>query len=165
MKPFSQTNLGVHFLSTTDEWPTPQFLFKALHAEFGFTLDPAATPENAKCATFFTRFDDGLSQDWRGHVVFLNPPYGREIGRWVRKAFETSAAGSVVVCLLPARTDTQWWHDYVSRGEIRFLRGRLRFEGGKHCAPFPSAVVVFRPWATPLVHVGNSTKSPRKGGH
>lgn len=138
--------LQVHFSSASDEWPTPAFLFEALDAEFGFTLDPAATAQNARCRSFFTRAEDGLVQDWSGNTVFLNPPYGRQIGRWVQKAYETSLRGSVVVCLLPARTDTRWWHDYVCRGEVRFLRGRLRFEGGQYCAPFPSAVVVFRPW-------------------
>ncbi len=153
MKRPAPDRLSVHFQSKSDEWPTPQFLFEGLDAEFGFTLDPAATPANAKCKTYFTRTDDGLAQDWHGHVVFLNPPYGREIGRWVQKAFETAAAGSLVVCLLPARTDTHWWHTYVTRGEVRFLRGRLRFEGGAHCAPFPSAVVVFRPWSTPARYI------------
>ena len=147
-----QTDLAVHFSSASDEWPTPRYLYEGLTAEFGFTLDPAATVENAKCRCFFTRAEDGLAQDWTGHTVFLNPPYGRGIGLWVRKAYETAAQGSVVVCLLPARTDTRWWHDYVSRGEVRFLRGRIRFEGGLHCAPFPSAVVVFRPWARPPIY-------------
>lgn len=164
MKTPVQGKLKVHFSSETDEWATPRFLFEALDAEFGFTLDPAATPVNAKCRRFFTRLEDGLAQNWTGHTVFLNPPYGREIGLWVRKAFLTAASGSVVVCLLPARTDTRWWHDYVSRGEVRFLKGRLQFEGGQHCAPFPSAVVVFRPWkvAPSYVEIRNEQEVPRE---
>ena len=132
------------FTSTTCEWPTPQAFFDTLNAEFGFTLDPCATPDNAKCATYFTVDDDGLALSWIGHVVFMNPPYGREIKHWVHKAYESALAGATVVCLLPARTDTSWWHDYVMRGEIRFVRGRLKFGDGASPAPFPSAVVVFR---------------------
>jgi phage N-6-adenine-methyltransferase len=133
------------FGSKSDEWPTPQYLFDALNSEFGFTLDACATSANAKCAKFFTKAEDGLAQDWSGETLFMNPPYGRNIGRWVEKAYLTSCQGSTVVCLLPARTDTRWWHRFVMKGEIRFLRGRLRFQGGKHAAPFPSAIVVFRP--------------------
>lgn len=134
-------------MSTTCEWATPQALFDALDAEFGFTLDPCATPANAKCTTFFTASDDGLAQSWAGYVVFLNPPYGRQIGRWVKKAYESALEGATVVCLLPARTDTAWWHDHVMKGEIRFVRGRLKFGDATSAAPFPSAVVVFRPSA------------------
>jgi site-specific DNA-methyltransferase (adenine-specific) len=133
------------FSSATDEWPTPQAVFAPLQHEFAFTLDPCATPANAKCPRYFTRADNGLNQDWRGEVVFMNPPYGRGIGAWVEKAYQSSREGSVVVCLLPARTDTRWWHAFVMRGEIRLLRGRIRFEGGRQSAPFPSAIVVFRP--------------------
>jgi phage N-6-adenine-methyltransferase len=141
---------GVHrlqacFSSATDEWPTPPSLFDALHREFGFTLDPCATVKNAKCRRFFSRTDDGLVQDWAGETVFMNPPYGRVIGQWMAKAHETSLDGTTVVCLVPARTDARWWHLHVMRAaEIRFLRGRITFEGGKHPAPFPSAIVVFR---------------------
>ena len=133
------------FSSATDEWPTPRWLFDALHAEFRFSLDPCATGANAKCARFFTREEDGLNQSWENETVFMNPPYGRTIGLWMGKAFEASRAGSTVVCLVPARTDSRWWHSFAMRGEIRLLQGRLRFEGGKHSAPFPSAIVVFRP--------------------
>lgn len=138
--------LKVHFMSATDEWATPQFLFDALNAEFGFTLDPCATAENAKCKKFYTRTEDGLSQDWEEEVVFMNPPYGREIGAWIRKAYESSRSSALVVCLVPARTDTGWWHRYATRGEIRFFKGRLKFGSGQNCAPFPSAVVIFRPY-------------------
>ncbi len=127
---------SVHFSSATDEWETPQALFEELSWLFGgFTLDPCATPENAKCARFFTRAEDGLSQSWTGHKVFLNPPYGRDIGRWVRKAFEESLNGALVVCLLPARTDTSWWQDHAKRGHVVFLRGRLKFGRASNAIP------------------------------
>lgn len=140
----------VHFSSATCEWPTPQWLFDALNREFAFTLDPCATAANAKCARFFTAADDGLAQDWTGEVVFMNPPYGSVIGQWMRKAFESAQAGATVVCLVPARTDTAWWHRYAMRGEIRLLRGRLKFGDATSCAPFPSAIVIFRPAAFAL---------------
>ena len=126
-------------------WGTPQWLFDALHREFDFTLDPCSTHENAKCRLHYTLAEDGLTQNWGVHTVFMNPPFGRSIGSWMKKAFESSQQGATVVCLVPARTDAAWWHGYVTKAEIRFLRGRLRFDGGKHSAPFPSAIVVFRP--------------------
>jgi len=135
----------VHFSSATDEWPTPQSLFDALNSEFGFTLDPCATPANAKCRRFFTKADDGLTQDWGDEIVFMNPPYGRAIGHWMKKAYAAARSGATVVCLVPARTDTTWWHRYAMKGQVRLLKGRIRFVGGRHCAPFPSAVIVFRP--------------------
>lgn len=138
-------NTDLHFSSRTDEWATPQQFFDQLDAEFAFTLDPCATPENAKCAHYFTRDDDGLHQDWANERVFMNPPYGRTIGQWVQKAWEASPQGATVVCLLPARTDTSYWHEYCLRGEIRYVRGRMRFGSARHAAPFPSAVVIFRP--------------------
>jgi site-specific DNA-methyltransferase (adenine-specific) len=140
----------------THEWPTPQWLFDALNAEFGFTLDPCATPESAKCGKYFTRADDGLKQDWSGHIVFMNPPYGVLIGAWMSKALQSAKAGATVVCLVPARTDTRWWHDSAMKGEIRFLRGRLYFGDGAGRAPFPNAVVVFRPDGFKLVTFGDS---------
>lgn len=133
---------SVHARSDSVEWSTPQDLYDELNQEFGFTLDVAATPENAKCERYFTRKDDGLSQSWAGNVCWMNPPYGREIGRWMRKAFQESREATVV-CLVPARPDTRWWHDSATQGEIRFLRGRLKFGGCKNAAPFPSAIVVF----------------------
>lgn len=138
-------NKELMFSSQTDEWPTPQELFVGLDAEFKFTLDPCCTPETAKCRAFFTKKEDGLSRPWGSHTVFMNPPYGRGIGDWMRKAYEESQAGATVVCLVPSRTDTAWWHDYAMKGEIRLLRGRLKFGEAKTNAPFPSAVVVFRP--------------------
>lgn len=127
------------------DWATPQAFFDNLNTEFGFTLDPCAAPETAKCLEFFTPLDDGLNKTWAPHRCFMNPPYGREIGKWMRKAYEESLKGALVVCLVPSRTDTAWWHDYAIKGEVRFLRGRLKFEGALHPAPFPNAVVVFHP--------------------
>lgn len=133
-------------------WCTPPDFFKELDQEFHFDLDPAATDKSAKCAKYFTPADDGLSQDWGGSTVFCNPPYGRFIQDWVRKGYEESRKpGTVVVMLIPARTDTSYYHDYIFHGkadEVRFLRGRLKFtdEDGnaKDAAPFPSAVIVWR---------------------
>jgi site-specific DNA-methyltransferase (adenine-specific) len=134
----------VHFRSRSPEWATPRDLFRALDAEFRFDFDPCATPETATCPRYFTPADDGLRQEWTGRV-FMNPPYGRTIGAWMRKAWEASqTTAEVAVCLVPARTDTAWWHSYATRGEVRFLQGRLRFGGAASGAPFPSAVVVFR---------------------
>lgn len=135
----------IHFSSKTCEWPTPQVFFDPLDDEFRFTLDPCCTDENAKCARHFTVREDGLTQSWRGERVFMNPPYGREISKWMEKAYRESKDGATVVCLVPARTDTAWWHDFAMKGEIRFHRGRLKFEGASNSAPFPSAVVIFRP--------------------
>lgn len=129
--------------SKTPEWETPKDFFDELNKEFHFTLDPCATLENAKCANYFTKEQDGLKQPWGG-VVFCNPPYGRVIGDWMRKAHTEAQNGAVVVCLVPARTDTRWFHDYAMKGEIRFIKGRLKFGGSKNSAPFPSAIVVFR---------------------
>lgn len=140
------TNMAVHYSSETDLWSTPQDFYDRLNAEFGFELDVCATPENAKCERYFTEREDGLLQCWTG-VVWMNPPYGRRISEWVKKAYESAQEGSTVVCLVPARTDTAWWHDYCMKGEIRFIRGRLKFGGAKWNAPFPCAVVIFRPGA------------------
>ena len=129
--------------SATSDWATPQPLFDALDTEFGFETDVCATAANAKCASYITPALDGLAQPWTG-VCWMNPPYGRAIGTWIRKAYESSLGGATVVCLVPARTDTAWWHDYCARGEVRFLRGRVKFGGAKWNAPFPSAVVIFR---------------------
>ena len=134
------------FSSQTDEWATPQSLFDELNAEFHFDLDPCATDENHKCAEYYTKADDGLAKNWGGRSVYCNPPYGRQIGKWVRKAYEEAQKpGTTVVLLVPARTDTKWFHDYIyGKTEIRFIRGRVRFGDSKHGAPFPSMVVVWR---------------------
>jgi phage N-6-adenine-methyltransferase len=132
--------------SKSDTWETPRALFAGLDAEFGFTLDVCALPGNAKCARYYTPEDDGLAQPWHG-VAFCNPPYGRKLIHWIRKAAESARAGATVVCLFPARTDTSWFHDIiVPNAEVRFLRGRLYFGPGEDLrAPFPSAVAIFRP--------------------
>lgn len=138
-------NKDVMFSSKTDLWETPQDFFDRLDEEFHFTLDVCALPENAKCKKFYTPEQDGLSQPWHG-ICWCNPPYGRGILDWVRKAKLSVDGGNTVVMLLPARTDTRWFHDYIyGQAEIRFLRGRLKFGGCKNSAPFPSMVVIFRP--------------------
>lgn len=143
----------VHFSSKTDMHTTPQDFFDALNSEFGFVLDVAATDGNAKCDYYFTAKTDGLKEDWAAFTevtgsVWCNPPYGRVIGQWVAKAATEAAKGATVVCLLPARTDTRWWHGYIQDRpgvEVRFVKGRLKFGDAKSSAPFPSAVVIFRP--------------------
>ncbi|MEY8428581.1 DNA N-6-adenine-methyltransferase [Lachnospiraceae bacterium 46-15] len=147
-------NTGIMFSSAKDDWETPQEFFDELDKEFGFNLDPCADESNHKCQVYFTKEEDGLSRDWGGCVVFCNPPYGRNVtGKWVKKAHDTlEAAGkykhkTAVVMLIPARTDTKWFHEYIynkSGVEVRFLKGRLKFVGAEHSAPFPSMVVVFR---------------------
>jgi len=129
--------------SNTDMWATPQDTFDALNEEFGpFDLDVCATADNAKCTLYYTEELNGLNQPWLGRC-WMNPPYGRTIKAWMRKAYEASLNGALVVCLVPARTDTAWWHDYAAKGTIRFIRGRLKFGGCRNSAPFPSAVVIF----------------------
>jgi site-specific DNA-methyltransferase (adenine-specific) len=126
------------------DWATPPAIFAGLDAEFGFTLDVCASPHNAKVSRYFTRDDDGIQQAWSG-VCFCNPPYGREISKWVRKASQEAERGVTTVMLIPARTDTSWWHRYIeSQSEVRFIRGRIRFVGAHDNAPFPSAIVIFR---------------------
>lgn len=132
------------YTSATAEWATPQAFFDQVSEEFGtFDLDVCATKTNTKVNRFFSAVDGGgLAEEWLG-LVWMNPPYGREIGRWIRKAYESALLGATVVCLLPSRTDTAWWHDYVMKArEIRFIRGRLHFND-QGPAPFPSALVIF----------------------
>lgn len=138
-------NLSAMFSSRSDNWATPQVFFNKLHAEFCFTLDPCATRENAKCSKFYTKEENGLVQDWGGECVFCNPPYGKEIAKWVQKCCEEAKKpNTVVVALLPARTDTKYFHEYILHAkEIRFVRGRLKFGNSKAAAPFPSMVVIF----------------------
>ncbi|MGH9380672.1 MAG: DNA N-6-adenine-methyltransferase [Thermoanaerobaculia bacterium] len=142
--------MDVHYSSVTDEWETPQDLFDELDAEFHFELDVCALDSSAKCERYFTPQTDGLAHDWNGRC-WMNPPYGGAIATWVRRAWEQAKLGTTVVCLVPARVDTAWWWDYCRHGEIRFLRGRLRFGDSPHSAPFPSAVVVFGPNIEPTV--------------
>lgn len=148
--PHSAEEVSSRFAVTAFEgWTTPRPLFDRLHAEFDFTLDAAASPENCLCPRFFTREEDALASVWEGRV-FVNPPYGRGLGRWVAKVAEARLTAELVAALLPVRSDTAWWHDYVMlASEVRLIRGRLSYQGGPsergHNAPFPSAVVVFTP--------------------
>lgn len=136
--------IDVHFLSQTVIWETPNDFFDKYNAIFKFEIDVCALPENAKCEKYFTPEIDGLSQKWIGSC-WMNPPYGKEISAWMKKAYESSLQGATVVCLVPSRTDTKWWHEYAMKGEIEFIRGRLKFGGSKNSAPFPSAIVIFKP--------------------
>jgi len=142
-------NTKVHFSSASNHWATPQALFDNLDTYFHFTLDPCCEHDTAKVAKHFTPAEDGLSKSWGDETVFMNPPYAREIPKWIKKAYEESQKGATVVCLIPSRTDTAWWHDYCSQGNVLFLRGRVRFElNGKPLpatAPFPSCLVLFSP--------------------
>lgn len=136
-------NSAVFYSSKTDMWATPQDFFDALDAEFHFTLDACAVKENAKCEAYYTPEQDGLDQPWTGRV-WCNPPYGRNVGQWVKKAHDTASGGGFVVMLLPARTDTRWFHDYIyGKTEVRFIKGRLKFGSCQNAAPFPSMVVIF----------------------
>lgn len=138
-------NTELMFSSKSNEWETPQDVFDLLNAEFHFTLDPCSTHLNAKCEKHFTIAEDGLKQDWRGETVFCNPPYGRELPLWIEKAAKSAGGGTTVVMLIPARTDTRAFHNYIyNKAEIRFIRGRLKFGGSKNAAPFPSMIVIFR---------------------
>lgn len=154
-------NTELHFSSATDDWATPQYLFDELNLKYGpFELDVCASAENHKCPAWFglSKNVDGLTRDWTvvqsldingkethvGRKCWMNPPYGRKINLWIKKAYEESLKGCTVVCLLPARTDTRYFHDYCMKGEIEFIRGRLKFGNAKNSAPFPSMIVVFR---------------------
>lgn len=133
------------FSSATEEWATPQDLFDYWDSVFHFNIDVCATPENAKCSKFFTKEGDALKQDWKDYICWMNPPYGKNIYQWVEKAYHSAKRGALVVCLLPARTDTRYFHDFCCKGYVVFLKGRLKFGGSKNPAPFPSMVVVFCP--------------------
>lgn len=136
-------NTNLMFSSETDQWATPQDFFDKLNEEFSFTLDPCADEINHKCEKYFTKDMDGLKQSWEGERVFCNPPYGKEIKRWVKKAAESNA--EIVVMLIPARTDTSYFHEYIyKKAEIRFIKGRLKFGENKNSAPFPSMLVIFK---------------------
>lgn len=141
-------NTDVMFSSKTDKWSTPQDLFDELNEEFHFTLDPCADETNHKCEKYYTKEQDGLSQCWRGETVFCNSPYGKEIGDWIKRCYMHSVIDcGTAVMLIPSRTDTKWFHNYIYKNpnaEVRFLKGRLKFGEAKNSAPFPSMVVVFR---------------------
>lgn len=127
----------------SDEWATPQAVYEALDSEFHFTLDPCATEANAKCGFFFTKEDDGLQKNWGGWRVFCNPPYSN-IKDWAKKCYEESTH-ALIVMLVPSRTDTAWFHDYVyGKAEIRFIKGRLKFGNAEQNAPFPSMIAIYR---------------------
>lgn len=152
------TRHAVHYSSASDEWATPDDFFAELDAVFRFDLDACASAENAKCERYFTREQDALKQRWHG-TVWMNPPYGRQIDKFIAKAYEESLAGATVVCLVPARTDTRWWHNYAAQGQVTYLKGRLKFGGASTSAPFPSAVVIF--WGGRL---GESCRGLSGGG-
>ncbi len=131
------------FSSARLNWATPLAFYQNLDREFNFQVDVCASAENTKCSMYY-KDAEGLTRAWAS-PAFMNPPYGREISKWVKKAYEESLQGVTVVCLVPSRTDTAWWHDYIMRAsEIRFIRGRLHFDGYTTGAPFPSAIIVFR---------------------
>lgn len=139
------SRLGPLYLHQKDEWATPWPLFAMLNREFGFTIDVCASDQNAKCHRYFRIADDGLRQDWGREVCFLNPPYS-QLAAWLAKAYQSSLRGATVVALTFARTDTAAFHHAVAKAsEIRFLRGRIRFGGARHCAPAPSCIIIFRP--------------------
>jgi len=147
--------LKIHVSNKSSEWETPKEFFDKYNNKFNFDIDVAATDENHLVETYWTAKDDALTKDWKGKVCWMNPPYGRGIGKFIKKAYEESLRGATVVCLIPSRTDTSWWHDYVMKGDIEFIRGRLKFinrtfpswraDGNFKIssAPFPSAVVIF----------------------
>lgn len=138
--------MNVHYSSNSNEWSTPQNLFNYLDNIYHFTLDPCSTKDNAKCNKYYTIDEDGLSKDWSRDTVFMNPPYGRGIKHWIEKAYMESQKGAIVVALIPSRTDTSYWHSYCMKSDkIIFLKGRVKFNGSKKTAPFPSAIVVFKP--------------------
>ena len=139
-------NTKLMFSSNDETWATPQYFFDKLNDEFHFTLDPCCSKETAKCEKYYTIVENGLIQNWSGETVFCNPPYGREIYDWVKKcSLEAKNNNTIVVMLIPARTDTKYFHEFIyNKSEIRFIKGRLKFGNAKNSAPFPSMVVVFR---------------------
>lgn len=133
------------FSSESGSWETPQWFFAALDNEFHFTLDVCASMDNRKCKVFYSIHQDAFRLQWRG-TCWMNSPYGRGIGRWLEKAKRSAVENdATVVCLVPSRTDTAWWFDHARFGEVRFLKGRLKFKGAPTSAPFPSALIIFRP--------------------
>lgn len=141
-------NTDVMFSSKTDNWATPQNLFDSLNNEFDFTLDPCADDYNHKCNKYYTKEIDGLKQSWKGERIFCNPPYGRVIYNWVQKCYTENIKNNVLsVMLIPSRTDTKWFHEFIYKNpnaEIRFLKGRLKFGESNNSAPFPSMIVIFK---------------------
>ena len=134
------------FTSLKDSWETPDALYDTLDEEFHFCCDVCANPDNARHPCFFSKDNSCLEAQWPRGCCWMNPPYGRDIGTFLQKAVTESKKGSTVVCLLPSRTDTVWWHTYVKdvASEVRFIKGRLRFKGARYAAPFPSVIVVYK---------------------
>lgn len=141
---------GSALTSNKDDWGTPQYLYDNLNSEFHFTLDAAANEANAKCSRFYSLDNSAFDHDWSNEIVFLNPPYGRDMIKWISKAYrEVQDHHAIVVLLVPSRTDTRWFHDYIYKQyEIRFIRGRLKYEIAHGVvgasAPFPSMIVVMK---------------------
>ena len=142
-------NQKVMFGSESSEWETPDDLFKQLDREFHFTLDAAASDSNYRCEQYITKAGNGLEHSWdTDGAVWVNPPYGKGVEKWIQRAYDQCIANALtVVMLLPARTDTKWFHKYagLKHVEIRFLKGRLKFKGAPAPAPFPSLLLIFRP--------------------
>ena len=138
-------NTNLMFSSKDQTWETPIDFFNKVNEEFNFTIDVCATDKTAKCKVYYTPQIDSLKQNWEG-VCWMNPPYGREISKWIEKAYKESLKGATVVCLIPSRTDTKYWHDYIFKyaSEIRFIKGRLKFGNSENSAPFPSALIIFK---------------------
>ena len=139
-------NTELMFSSKYDTWETPQWLFDELNDEFNFTLDVCADHNTNKCKNYFDLEKNGLKQEWSNEICWMNPPYGKKIGQWIQKAhYEAQKGNTTIVALLPARTDTKWFHDYIyNQHEIRFLKGRLKFGKAINSAPFPSMIVIFK---------------------
>ena len=133
------------FTNNSDEWTTPKYLYNELNKRFKFTLDPCSTNENHLCDKYFTKEDDGLSKSWKGETVYVNPPYSN-IKKWVEKCYmEHKTNGTSVVMLIPSRTDTIYFHNYIyHKADIKFIKGRLHFSNSKNSAPFPSMIVIYK---------------------
>ncbi len=147
-RPLNKINPAL-YSSAKEDWGTPDWFFDAVNAVWRFTLDAAASAENHKVDRYFTKEQDGLAQSWKGERVFLNPPYSRGMGQWMRKCYEESRQpGTIVVALVPARTDNSWWQTWVlgRATHIHFVRGRIKFVGAEHGAPFPSALITYGSW-------------------
>lgn len=154
---------SIHFRSTRDDWETPQDLFDALHAEFGFTVDVCASDKTAKCAQYYTKADNGLGKDWSDEIVWMNPPFGHVTKYWMDKARLSSLRGATVVCLVPARVSVLWWHrNVLLASEVRCLRPRLQFVGAAQKAPFDAVLVIFRPGDTQAKLMGYELPGARK---
>lgn len=165
MKDKKMFSKKIGFSSATDDWSTPNDIFNLLNKEFNFTIDVCADDNNAKCAKYWTEEDDALQQDWSGEICFMNPPYGRDIGKFMQKALDESKKDNTkVVCLIPARTDTRWWWETAQHGEVRLLKGRLKFGNSQNSAPFASAIIVFEKDIEPsIIHWNQKEKLETNG--